>query len=175
MNKPNLSEIFRNGTRNADGVLDADAIVALANGQSIDDADRINASAEHRDLIRFARDLQSESAFLSADVAAALRAEQSMHRRTGTSQRAAHGQRRWRIASALAASFIAAIAIWSSRHVIAPLPSSVPATAAVHAPDRIFSGLNERVMANNSQHADDRIFHADFVPDEIFSARHNDG
>jgi hypothetical protein len=174
MNK-NLSEIFRNGTRNAHGVLDADAIVALASGQPTDDADRINASAAHRDLIRFARDLQSESAFLSADVAAALRAEPSTHRRSGTSQRAAHGQRRWRIASAVAAMFIAVVAIWSSHRVTSPTPSTAPEMAAVQAPDRIFSGLNERAMANNTQRADDRIFHADFVPDEIFNARHNDG
>jgi hypothetical protein len=174
MNKPNLSEIFRSGTRNADGVLDADAIIALANGQSTTDADGINASAAHRDLIRFARELETESAALSSDVTAALRAAQPAHRRNSTSQRATHGQRHWRIASALAASFVAAIAIWSSHRITSDAHQS-HLTASVQSSDRIFTAFDDRAMANNVKRGDDHIFRNDFRPDEIFNARHNDG
>ncbi|MEP6482806.1 MAG: hypothetical protein ABJB01_00045 [Rudaea sp.] len=175
MNKPSLSHIFRNGTRSAEGVLDAEAILALANGQQTADADRIHASIAHRDLIRFARDLQNESAALSTDVALAFAAEQPAHRRSNTSQRSAHGQRRWRIASAVAATFVAAIAIWSSHRVSTPAPSTTATAATARAPDHIFAAFDDRAMANNNSRADDRIFHADFVPDEIFNSRHNDG
>ena len=111
MSKPNLSHIYRNGTRNtAADTLDAEAIAWLAGGSATDaQLDRIASSALHADLIHFARDLESESIELSESVSGLLRADSPAHRRANPMRRSANARRGWRIASALAASFVAAV------------------------------------------------------------------
>src|ERR1700760_2846094 len=107
MSKPNLSHIYRNGTRNAAAdALDAEAIAWLAGGSATDaQLDRIASSALHADLIHFARDLESESIELSDSVNGLMRADAAEHRRHASLRRSASGRRTWRIASAIAASF----------------------------------------------------------------------
>src|SRR4051812_26951485 len=115
MNKPNLSHIYRSGTRNAAAdALDVEAIAWLAGGSATDaQLDRIASSALHADLIHFARDLENESIELSASVSGLLRADSAAHRRANPARRSANGRRGWRIASAIAASFVAAVVVWN--------------------------------------------------------------
>ena len=95
MNKPNLSHIYRNGTRNAAAdALDAEAIAWLAGGSATDaQLDRIASSALHADLIHFARDLENESITLSESVNGLLRADGAAHRRANPLRRSASGRR----------------------------------------------------------------------------------
>ena len=173
MNKPNLSDIYRNGLRqNENGrVLDADAVIAIANGEAKSDNGAIAASPMQADLVRFSRELEVESAALSSQVTALLGDNNAMHRR-GTAHRAAHGQRRWRIASAMAAGLMAAVAIWTSQRISSP--HHEPAMASVQAPDRIFSALSGDSVASISVRGDE-IFNSTERGDVIFSAGHNGG
>ena len=163
MNKPNLGEIYRNGaTSRSEALSDVDQIIA-----------EIPRSPLQRDLIRFARDLEPDSAALSANLESVLNGGGVARHRRFAAQRSAQGRRTWRIASALAASLIAAVAVWSG--VGFDHPHSSTTTASV-ASDRIFSSLNEESIATKSPASRDQIFHGDFVPDEIFnSGGHNDG
>jgi len=172
MNKPNLSHIYRTGLREqGSGVIDADAIIAIANGQAA--PDMIAASPVQADLIRFSRDLEAESAALSANIESVLHSEYAAHRRA-ISQRSAHGRRRWRLASALAAGFVAVVAVWSM-HSIAPMHRD-SATAGAQSPDRIFSALDDRALANSANTRGDEIFNSSRrSSDVIFNAGHNGG
>src|SRR3978361_836551 len=138
-NKPNLSHIYRNGTRNAAAdALDAEAIAWLAGGSATDaQLDRIASSALHADLIHFARDLENQSIELSESVSGLLRADGSAHRRANPQRRSANGRRGWRIASAIAASFVAAVAFWSAGWMHQSTPLHAPSAAS----DQIFSAL----------------------------------
>ena len=166
MSKPNLSHIYRNGTRRVDAdALDADAIASLAGGATVDDQlDSVAASALNSDLIHFARDLERDSAALSESVTGLLRADGASHRRAAPARRSANGRRGWRVASAIAASLVAAVVIWSAnlQHRSAPLNTS--------ASDRIFSSLSDHDLAQQPMQSD-RIFHGDFRSDEIFKSR----
>ena len=169
MNKPNLSEIYRNGLRQNGRGLDADAANALADGQTPAEADVRAASPLQADLARFSRELESESAALSANVSALLGHRNATHRRDA--RRVTHGgQRRWRLASALAAGVMAAVAVWSSQHLTTS--HSTAMVASVQAPDHIFSALGDTSLASRG----DEIFSSSQSrPDIIFSASHNDG
>ncbi len=168
MNKPNLSEIYRNGAPNrSDASADVDQLIA-----------EFPRSPLQRDLIRFARELEPESAALSANLESVLNGGHVARHRRFATQRSARGRRSWRIASALAASLIAAVAVWNGTRVSHP-NSSPTATAAS---DRIFSSLNDESVAAKSSTSryensgPDQIFRDDFRPDEIFNAsRHNNG
>ena len=168
MSKPNLSHIYRTGTRHAAAeTLDAEAIAWLAGGSASDEQlDRIAGSALHADLIHFARDLENESVALSESVTGLLRADSAAHRRANPMRRTANGRRGWRIASAIAASFVAAVVFWNAGRM--QTHSSAPASAA--ASDRIFSGLDDRELAQQSARPD-RIFNGAFHGDEIFNSR----
>ena len=168
MSKPNLSHIYRTGTRHAAAeALDAEAIAWLAGGSASDEQlDRIAGSALHADLIHFARDLENESVALSESVTGLLRADSAAHRRANPMRRTANGRRGWRIASAIAASFVAAVVFWNAGRM--QPHSSTPASAA--ASDRIFSGLDDRELAQQSARPD-RIFNGAFHGDEIFNSR----
>ena len=163
MNKPNLSEIYRNGAPSrSDAASDVDQLIA-----------EFPRSPLQRDLIRFARDLEPESAALSANLESVLNGGRVARHRRFAVQRSAHGRRSWRIASALAASLIAAVAVWTGVRTDHPHPSTTVTTVAS---DRIFSSINEESVATKSSKGQDQIFHGDFVPDEIFNAsRHNNG
>src|ERR1700759_1053081 len=166
MNKPNLSHIYRSGTRNAAAdALDAEAIAWLAGGSATDaQLDRIASSALHADLIHFARDLESESIELSESVSGLLRADSPAPRRPNPMRRSANARRGWRIASALAASFVAAVVFWNAGRM-QPHPSA-PAMAS----DRIFNALDEHELAQQSARPD-HIFNGAFHSDEIFNSR----
>jgi hypothetical protein len=164
MNKPNLSEIFRNGVSPRSDALPSDVDQLIA---------EFPRSPLQRDLIRFARDLEPESTALSANLESVLNGGDVVRHRRFAAQRSAHGRRNWRIASALAASLIAAVAVWTGVRTNHPHPST---TVAVVASDRIFSSINEESVATKTSKSQDQIFHGDFVPDEIFNAnRHNNG
>lgn len=167
MNKPNLSDIYRNGTRRAEtDSLDADAILWLADGSATDaQLDRVAASALHADLIHFARDLESESVALSASVEGLLRADSAAHRRAIPARRTASGRRGWRIASAVAASFVAAVVFWSAGRMQPHQSAETMASS-----DRIFSSFDERQFAQEPGRTD-RIFNGAFHSDEIFNSR----
>ncbi len=162
MNKPTLSEIYRNGMQNSsDASADVDQIIA-----------QIPRSPLQRDLIRFARDLEPESAQLSANLESVLNSDVVVHRRRLATQRSARGRRTWRIASALAASLIAAVAVWSGSNLNRSHSSARTQAAATG--DRIFSSFNEGAVATRS--SSDKIFRGDFHTDEIFSSsRNNNG
>jgi len=168
MNKPNLSHIYRNGTRNAAAdALDAEAIAWLAGGSATDaQLDRIASSALHADLIHFARDLENESIVLSESVNGLLRAEGAVHRRANPMRRSANGRRGWRIASAIAASFVAAVVFWNAGKM-EPHQSAPVNTATA---DHIFTAFDERGFAQQSAQPD-RIFNGAFHSDEIFNSR----
>jgi hypothetical protein len=170
MSKPNLSHIYRNGTRNAAAdALDAEAIAWLAGGSATDEQlDRVAGSALHADLIHFARDLETESAALSESVTGLLRADGAAHRRANPLRRSANGRRGWRIASAIAASFVAAVAFWSAGRMQPQQSASVNASTAMT--DHIFNALDERALAQQSARPD-RIFNGAFHADEIFNSR----
>lgn len=184
MNKPTLSEIYCDGMRQraADAALDADTIVAIASGDAAARPDHksmvamrvpLQSDSIQADLIRFARDLQPLSATLGADMSTALRDSSARHRRPFVTARATHGARRWRVASAIAASLLAVVAIWNVQRVNHGDPTVAKAPAR-NGSDRIFSGFEDRAMANNGR-ASDEIFNSSQRGDEIFSANHNDG
>ncbi len=167
MSKPNLSHIYRNGTRNAAAdKLDVEAIAWLAGGSATDaQLDRVASSALHADLIHFARDLENESVALSASVGGLLRADGVAHRRSNPVRRSANGRRGWRIASAIAASFVAAVVFWN----VGKMQSHQSAPATMAMSDRIFTALEDRGLAQQS--APDQIFNGAFHADEIFNSR----
>jgi hypothetical protein len=170
MNKPNLSHIYRNGTRNAAAdALDAEAIAWLAGGSATDaQLDRIASSALHADLIHFARDLESESITLSESVNGLLRADGAAHRRANPLRRSANGRRAWRIASAVAASFVTVVVFWNTGRM--HTPSSAPMANGSVAADHIFNALDDHELAQQSARPD-RIFNGAFHSDEIFNSR----
>jgi hypothetical protein len=168
MSKPNLSHIYRNGTRNAAAdALDVESIAWLAGGSATDaQLDRIASSALHADLIHFARDLESESMALSESVSGLLRADGAAHRRTNPMRRSANGRRGWRIASAIAASFVAAVVFWNAG-MLRPHSSGNTATANS---DHIFTALDDHELAQQTARPD-QIFNGAFHSDEIFNSR----
>ena len=169
MSKPNLSHIYRNGTRNAAAdALDAEAIAWLAGGSATDaQLDRIASSALHADLIHFARDLENESITLSESVNGLLRADGAAHRRANPVRRSANGRRGWRIASAIAASFVAAVVVWNVGKM--QPHQSTPANVATATSDHIFTAFDEREYAQQSARPD-QIFNGAFHSDEIFKS-----
>ena len=170
MSKPNLSHIYRTGTRHAAAeALDAEAIAWLAGGSASDQQlNRIAGSALHADLIHFARDLENESVALSESVTGLLRADSVAHRRANPMRRTANGRRGWRIASAIAASFVAAVVFWNAGRMQSHPSVAVNTNSA--SSDRIFSGLDDRELAQQSARPD-RIFNGAFHSDEIFNSR----
>jgi hypothetical protein len=168
MTKSNLSHIYRNGTRRtAADSIDADLITWLADGSATDEQlDRIGGSALHSDLIHFARELETESAALSESVSGLLHADGAAHRRANFVRRSANGRRGWRIASAIAASFVAAVVFWSAGWMHQSTPLHAPSAAS----DQIFSALGDRELAQQPARPD-RIFNGAFHSDEIFNSR----
>lgn len=164
MNKPNLSDIYRNAAANrAEPALDVDQLIA-----------EIPRSPLQRDLIRFARDLEPESAALSASLESILNDGNVVHRRRSATQRSARGRRTWRIASAFAATVFAAVAVWSAGSFNRSHDAAPAAVAA--SGDRIFSAMSDDSVASKSNAGHDEIFNGKFHSDEIFnSSRDNNG
>lgn len=170
MNKPDLGRLYRRFTRNrrASAQFDVDALVAIAEGDHSERTERLlgdaGRSALHADLVRFARALQPESARLGVQLERSFETS-PQHRGSGRHARSAAVPRRaLRIATALAACFVAAIVVWSSQHN-RQLPA-VP-VAATKVPDRIFAALGDEQSASVRG---DRIFRGDFAPDRIFKS-----
>jgi len=141
-------------------------------------------SSADADLMRFSRDLEPASAQLSADLAAALASSPSVtHRRASTPRRAVATSRRWRGVAALAASLIAALAVWSTHRTftIGDLPTAQNSPAIIKPPigtsagDRIFAAFDDHAMASRATPATDKIFRGQFMPDEIFNSKMHDG
>jgi hypothetical protein len=138
-------------------------------------------SSRDAELMRFSRDLEPASAQLSADLVAVLASSSSAaHRRTAAPRRVIAASRRWRGVAALAASLIAAVAVWSTHRtaMIGIMPSAqnstVPSTGKP-ASDRIFAAFDEHAMASRAKSAGDEIFRGQFMPDEIFNSKTHDG
>jgi hypothetical protein len=174
MNKPNLSSIFRSQVETGD-VAEIDALLALARGERPADAERVLAqiarSPLNADLLRFARDLESDAAALSAEFASALRETAGSHRGAGAQRLTHRGVRRWRIGAALAASLIAAVAVWNVQHVQKATSMGAPVAQAPVASDRIFADLNDGAAARGR----DEIFRGDFRADEVSTRKGHDG
>jgi hypothetical protein len=157
MNRPSLTQLYRRFSASAVATSSVDA-----------------------DLMRFSRELEPASAQLSADLAEALAASVPVaHRRANTSRRAVAASRRRRGIAALAASLIAAVAVWSAHRSVTigdiPVAQNNPATTHASAVDRIFATLDDHAMASRAAPVGDEIFRGQFVPDEIFKSKTHDG
>jgi hypothetical protein len=166
MNKPSVTDLYRRFTDGA-SVLDTDQLSA-----------QMASSPARARLPGFSRDLEVESAALSAKLALALSQanEAVAHRRHGVSRRAAAGSRRWRAVAAMAAAVIAAVVVWGGHH--GTLPTPVTPMASAPTLDRIFAGFDENAVATTGRaDARDEIFRGEFRSDEIFnsSAKTHDG
>ena len=157
MSRPSLTQLYRRFAGTAVAISSADA-----------------------DLMRFSRELEPASAQLSADLAEAFAASTPLaHRRANTSRRVVAASRRRRGIAALAASLIAAVAVWSAHRnvTIGDMPVAQNHPAAAHAPavDRIFTAFDDHAMASRATPARDEIFRGQFLPDEIFKSKTHDG
>jgi len=134
-------------------------------------------SSTDADLMRFSRELEPASAQLSADLAEVFASSAPVaHRRADNSRRAVAASRRRRGIAALAASLIAAVAVWSTHRTVGDMPNAQNNSASVAgkpATDRIFAALEDRAMASRAAPASDEIFRGQFVPDEIFNSKHD--
>ena len=132
--------------------------------------------------------MEPASAQLSADLAVVLASSSpAVHRRAATPRRAIAASRRWRGVAALAASLIAAVAVWNTHRTGTihdmPLAQNNPGVIAPErtpATDRIFASFDDHSMASRTMPAgtmpaSDVIFRGQFVPDEIFSSKMHDG
>lgn len=169
VSRPSVTELYRRFADTA-GIADADQLVQ-----------QMQASPARAGLLRFSRDLAPESAALSAKLVAALNEsnENAAHRRRRAPRRAIAGSRRWRGIAALAASLIAAVALWNTQRMVVThaVPAAQISSAAIAAlaSDRIFAGFNEGAFAARTIPARDEIFRAQFLPDEIFNSKTHDG
>ena len=173
MNERSLSRIFRSQAQAGD-LAEIEALLALAHGGRPADAERVLAqiarSPLNGDLLRFARDLEPASAALSAEFASTLRGSPAGHRGV-TANRTMHGAaRRWRIGVAVAASLLAAVAVWNGQRE-ERAPSVAPIAHTATPPDRIFANLDDRTSLRRG----DEIFRAEFHADKIFSWNEHDG
>ncbi len=165
-NKPSVIELYRRFADQA-GAPSADQLAAQT------------ANSPARDQLQaFSRDLEPESAALSAQLAIALNQanETVTHRRHAASRRVASSSWRRRSVAALAAAVVAAVVVWGGYHGNPPTP--VTPLARVPAPDRIFAGFSEGTVATAERRgASDEIFRGEFRSDEIFnaSAKSHDG
>jgi hypothetical protein len=164
MTRPSLTQLYRRFSGTAVAVSSVDA-----------------------DLMRFSRELEPASAQLSADLAEALASSSPVaHRRTNTSSRhaVAASRRRRGVAAALAASLIAAVALWSAHRSVGvgdmpvaqnnpQINSSVIAPTSAPVADRIFAMFDDHSMASRTAPVRDEIFRGQFVPDEIFNSKHD--
>jgi hypothetical protein len=137
-------------------------------------------SSADADLMRFSGELEPASAQLSADLAEAFASSTPVaHRLANTSRRAVAASRRRRGVAALAASLIAAVAVWSAHRSasIGDMPVAQNNSAAPHsaAVDRIFAAFDEHAMASRGAPAGDEIFRGQFLQDEIFKSKAHDG
>jgi hypothetical protein len=173
MTKPSLTQLYRRFSGRIASVPDACEVLR---GQDCQNSSPTEISPLHADLLRFSRDLEPATAQLSADLAAAF--EQSSknpvtHRTTTTPRRAAHaGSRRWRGVAALAASFVAVVAVWTTQHNNMSAQRGSVAIAN-SSEDRIFTALDQPAVA--SQVAGDQIFRGEFRSDEIFNSQSHGG
>ena len=174
MNKPSLSRILRSHAQAGD-LVEIDALLALAHGERPADAEGVLAeiarSPLNGDLLRFARDLEPASAALSEELASALSGTAQSHRNAGLQRMAHRRARRWRVGAALAASLLAAVAVWNVQRVQKTSPASAPLAQTPVAPDRIFASMNDRPTSVRG----DEIFRAEFPVDRIFSWNDHDG
>lgn len=135
---------------------------------------QIAASPARARLQALRHDLQPLSAQLSDDLNHLFANAHATHRYAGVSRRAAHASRRWRAIAAIAASFIAVVAVWTMRHESVPTQTATAVVA--NAPDRIFAALDDAKAAHGNTAARDEIFRGNFLPDEIFnSSKHHQG
>ena len=181
--KTSLAQLYREHAHSDAALPDADVLVALALGESAENADdaiaQVAASPLNGKLLHFARDLQSSSIDLGMDMEVLLGgpARGASHRQT-RSRRAFGAQPRWRIAVAsMAASLIAIAGLWSAHRQQQYAAGAHPAVAVQTqtASDRIFAGFNEKAVAAKTEKRGDEIFRGRFLPDEIFSSRGHEG
>jgi hypothetical protein len=180
MTKSDFANQYREYTRQGavESLPDAEALVALARGERMADAEQlianISQSALQSDLMHLARALEPSSSALSAELSATFGNDRShfAHPRYGSAVRTAAGRRNnWRKATAgLAAALMVAIGgIWSQH--LTQDSNDAGMAAAQQLPDRIFS----------SQQVSDRIFaavnddHAQTQSDEIFRSKFSGG
>lgn len=158
MTRPSLTQLYRRFAGTAVAISSADA-----------------------DLMRFSRELEPASAQLSADLAEAFASSTPVaHRRADTSRRAVAASRRRRGVAALAASLIAAVAVWSAHRSgsigdvpVAQNNPGVIAPTSASAADRIFATFDDHAMVSRTAPVGDEIFRGQFVPDEIFNSKHD--
>lgn len=177
MSKSTLTQFFQQHLRSNASLPDADTVLSLARGERLADGTMaaITSVASAGDLLRFARDLDPASTQLNADLAKLFQIAPA-YRRAQPSRRMAHATRRWGVATALAASLIGAVALWTLHHTQVPTSTSSAVLTLSTAPsDRIFAGFNEKNIVANNDKRSDEIFRGRFLPDEIFNSKGNDG
>jgi hypothetical protein len=175
-----VAKLYRRFTRSRAATAplpDADALLALADGQQSDETERllgdVARSGLHADLLRFTRALEPESARLGVQLERALERPAADHaRRARHATYAVTPQRNWlRVAASVAAGLVVAIAVWSVQGT--RVPAAPSAAAPAPKTDRIFAALDDRGSARAQ--GSDRIFRADFKPDEIFKEKISGG
>jgi hypothetical protein len=176
-----IANVYRRFTRRNDAAASlpsADALIALTEGDAGAETDRILSDAGrfglHADLLRFAADLAPESARLGVQLEQAFDAHAGGERGRRDRRAAQAPRRNWlRMAGAVAAGLVVAIAAWTYRHDQVPPQAGAVAAAKTPKPDRIFAALGgDRASGARS---DDEIFRGAFAPDHIFRSKFSGG
>lgn len=179
MTESRLSQLYRASTQpqtlSARALVDAETAVRAAQGRVVPhERDEVAAalagSSAHADLVQFLRALEPASAELAQGLARNATHESRQRVRRGAQQRMP--QRGWQW-GALAASLVAAIALFVTRDAGQPQDALQAQLPHRSGGDTIFDGSLDAVLASHA--AGDRIFHAsggdEIAQDRIFSAR----
>lgn len=174
MTKPSLSQLFQsltsNQTLSARALVDADTAVRAAQGRIVpherdEVATALAGSSAHADLVQFLKALEPASAELAHDLAHGGAASHESRTRGRRTVRARPSRPGWQW-GAVAASFVAAVALFVAHNAHRPVSAPV---AALKPADTIFDARLESTVAHHA--VDDRIFRAgdDTVGDRIFT------
>lgn len=155
MTKPSLSQLYQSltaqQTLSSRALVDADTAVRASQGRVVphereEVATALAGSAAHSDLVQFLRALEPASAELAHDLAHGAASHHSRDRgRRGAQARPARRGWQW---GAIAASFVAAVALFVAHNARHP---TAPPVAAVRAGDTIFDASLESGLAHHSR------------------------
>lgn len=178
MNRPSLSQLFQSSTApqtlSARAMIDADTALRAANGRIVphernEVVAALEGSSAHADLVQFLRALEPASAELSHGLAHGAAVHDGRQRSGRGAQGRRTRERGWQW-GAVAASFIAAAALFIARH---DNPAIIGEAMLAHQPaataDLIFDGSLDQRVAH--QPAGDTIFRDDAMEDRLFSAQ----
>jgi hypothetical protein len=183
MTDRSLSELYRQMNAHAPlssrALIDAETAVRASRGRVVpherqEVAGALAASTGHADLVRLLRALEPASAELAQSLAQTAPVHEHRERHQRVAQGRRHGQRGWQW-GALAASFVAAVALFAARGNIHGMGEEA-AFARLHSTtvDGIFGSALETRMAHQESRGDTisrNDFNGNEPPDRIFSPR----